>query len=377
MMEPATETEAERTARIVEGANRSIDSIRSFYQRHQMTPQQRKEVESGDGGLLADIEEKYRQGKVTLEALQSFKASMASIQKFKEDIPLKHYEDEPEKTAEWSFNHSEYGQITITDEGAKHWRQANVNDVGSIVLIHDYMHDHPLFGEFDDTEEGPDEEFPDESHTVAFVHLQNGEQYQSGYAHGGGFEEMQVVPEMVLRGVRNEAPPGSFFSGISTRNTNAWSPAPEGKVWYHPAVLSLPPQYFSDAEYFSLKRMCEKCPGFPVDVSREQRLYEEWGRFEYWCPIQRKFMCEGEMRRQEHWFRNGDGSAQQRRYYNQNEMLDRYGGLTTLPLGYESSGAARTCASDDVKVASVRTADQAIAERFKKAAESGSTIDLS
>jgi hypothetical protein len=41
------------------------------------------------------------------------------------------------------------------------------------------------------------------------------------------------------------------------------------------------------------------------------------------------------MLRQEHWFHNGNGSAHQRYYYGQNEMLAKYGGLASLPRDFE------------------------------------------
>jgi hypothetical protein len=51
-----------------------------------------------------------------------------------------------------------------------------------------------------------------------------------------------------------------------------------------------------------------------------------YGAMQFWCPVKIKFMTEGKMRRQEHWFHNGNGSAQQRYFNSQNEMLDKYGG---------------------------------------------------
>jgi hypothetical protein len=61
------------------------------------------------------------------------------------------------------------------------------------------------------------------------------------------------------------------------------------------------------------------------------------GAMKYWCPVKRKFMTEGEMLRREHWFHNGDGSAQQRYFYIQNEMLDKYGGSASLPCGFDAA----------------------------------------
>jgi len=175
-----------------------------------------------------------------------------------------------------------------------------------------------IFGEFDDVEHEPDEEIPDETNTSAIVYTQNGDQWISGSSSGGKFDNMWIVPEQVLRGVRNEAPPGSFFTGKSVPNSDAWSPAPDGKVWYEHPNLKVEDRLVSDFEYFTAKRMGEDnsfdgCDKDKVAVHM-MMLYERLGRFKYWCPVKRNFMCEGEMMRQQHWFRNGDGSAQQRRY---------------------------------------------------------------
>jgi len=40
----------------------------------------------------------------------------------------------------------------------------------------------------------------------------------------------------------------------------------------------------------------------------------------------KQFVSEGEMMYQEHWFQNGNGLDEQRRYYTQYKMLGRYGG---------------------------------------------------
>ena len=42
--------------------------------------------------------------------------------------------------------------------------------------------------------------------------------------------------------------------------------------------------------------------------------------------------------RQEDWFHNGDGSAQQRYFYNQYEMLDMHGGLECIPMSVGDKG---------------------------------------
>ena len=374
------ESEAERLARFVQGANRSIDSIRHSYEDHQRTPQQRKDkfVDAGKN-LLDRFEEKYRQGKATWATLQNFRSSHQRVRNF----PIESFEHK-DRTASWTFNDTEYGEITITNEGSKFWRKATVDDVGSIVMFYDYMADDskmPLFGKFHDIIEEPDEEFPEEcTKFVAFVITQFSELWRNDYEGGGVYDNMFVVPETVLRGVRNEAPPGSFFSGKAIPNSTEWSPAPDGKVWYDHPSLKGPPQYFTDFEYFCLKRRCARCAGVsPMCVPFEAKLYEQQGRFQYWCPVKRKFMCEGEMFRQEHWFHNGDGSAQQRRYYTQNEMLDKYGGLSTLPARYDAATGTpiySKSGGDDVEVLAVRTVDQVIDEKLKAAVEAGTVIDL-
>jgi len=74
------------------------------------------------------------------------------------------------------------------------------------------------------------------------------------------------------------------------------------------------------------------------------------------------FLLEGERLSQEHWFHNGDGSAQQRYFYDQNEMLDMHGGLESLPSDINEDL--------DVKVtaAAVEPTDQTINSRKRKAA---------
>jgi len=65
--------------------------------------------------------------------------------------PLEEFADKPEKTVSWALDHSVYGEITITDEGSQHWRQATTKDTGIIVLVNGY--DGCYFGELDDIED--------------------------------------------------------------------------------------------------------------------------------------------------------------------------------------------------------------------------------
>ena len=178
------------------------------------------------------MEEQYRQGKIELEALNSWKLCTADLRNIMEHIP----EEEPRVNEKivWKFQHSKYGSVTISDEGWWNWRQATTEDVGAIVLFRELLGDFEEFGEMDDIEQEPDEEFPDELDDVAIVYTQGG-QRQTRSAYQGHFEELRIVPEAVLQGVRGEAPPGKFFSGKSVGGSQTWTPSPEGMVWYaHP-----------------------------------------------------------------------------------------------------------------------------------------------
>ena len=78
-----------------------------------------------------------------------------------------------------------------------------------------------------------------QKHTTAIVYkFSGGLETGLGYAFDDKFDELLVVPDEVLKGVRNESAPGSFFSGQpKSRNINQWNPAPEGKVWFkHPFI---------------------------------------------------------------------------------------------------------------------------------------------
>ena len=77
-----------------------------------------------------------------------------------------------------------------------------------------------------------------------------------------------------------------------------------------------------------------------MSEDRIERWWEERGLLAYWCPVLKRFVSEGERLRQEHWFHNGDGSANQRYYYNQMEMLDMHGGLENLPQSIDEVGSS-------------------------------------
>jgi len=70
--------------------------------------------------------------------------------------------------------------------------------------------------------------------------------------------------------------------------------------------------------YFMLNFLLQKYGNTNRD---HEELWKKYGSLEYWCPVLHRFISDGERLRQEHWFHNGDGSANQRYFYNQLEML--------------------------------------------------------
>jgi hypothetical protein len=129
----------------------------------------------------------------------------------------------------------------------------------------------------------------------------------------GHFEDIRIVPDAVLQGVRDEAPPGKLFSGKYVRGSRPWTPSPEGMVWYDHPFITKGQKYFTDRQYFFARRRV-RFAGVPLDADREIGMWLTHGQIEFWCPVLKKFVSEGEMLRQEHWFHNGDGLAQQRYY---------------------------------------------------------------
>lgn len=182
---------------------------------------------------------------------------------------------------------------------------------------------------------------------------------------GGHFERVLVVPEEILEGVQNEAPPGKLFSGRALPNTADWSPAPDGKVWIeHPYLKEPRGTYVPDQEYHLVDFFLQNGYFNNVDPNR---FWQERGALAFWCPVLQRFLSEGERLRQEHWFHNGDGSAQQRYFYSQYEMLDKHGGLASLPTHV---------GDDDAMVTKVRTADQLLNDNLKQAEKLGKVINL-
>jgi hypothetical protein len=359
------ETEAARKARLAAAVDRSVQRIRETYEDSKRTPQEHAQKSSeAFESMISMQEEKYKQGTITLENLTFFKDSMAAVSNFA-NIPEEEYEKKPEGYARWTLNHTDYGTTTITSEGCRHWRNATVSDgCGAIVF------DFEEFGEFDDLEYEPDEEFPDESHAEAIVYYQSGKNKHAPWASNDLFEELLVVPTQVLKEIKDEAPPGSFFSGTSTRGSNLWSPAPEGQVWLDHPHYEAAPKLVSYFEYYLFNRNIQT-GGLSLNnvPAREVKFYDEIGRLEFWCPVMHKFMCTGEMLRQEHWFHNGDGSAQQRWYYTQAEMLDRHGGIESL----RDAGGND---NDEPVVTQIQTASQVVAIKFQEAERKGDVTDL-
>jgi hypothetical protein len=384
------ETPRQRTARLVQAADRRIAEILNNYEGAKQTPQQQRAAEAESRG---DLIESLVAGGVSAENVAAFQRDLdeiALIAAGTSSIP----EDVKDEIIHWTFHHFALGQIIhITSETSRHWREATVRDEGKVVLFSDYGK-AAEFGRFEQIVQIPneDEDCVDEDMVAAII-TQSGKTVQSGYASGTGiFENVLVVPDVILRGVNDEAPPGRFFSGrLIKRSSNSWltsnilwSPAPEGKVWCDHPFLKNGPQYFTDFQHFCVKRTIEFGVNDQLDCAVAYRMYEGsmYGAMQYWCPVKRKFMTEGEMRREQNWFHNGNGSVQQQYFYSQNEMLDKHGGSASLPRSFDlhtlaaSILTAASSANDELIITQVRSASQAIDHKFKEAEEQGKVMDL-
>ncbi|KAL7515307.1 LOW QUALITY PROTEIN: hypothetical protein ACHAXN_012772 [Cyclotella atomus] len=159
------------------------------------------------------------------------------------------------------------------------------------------------------------------------------------------FESLRVVPEEVLKGVRNEAPPGKFFSAKSTFVGGPQHPMDRlGCNTHSPRIQVACISATSRLFYFNT---CVECPR----MSQQKN-----GALAFWCPVLKRFISDGERFRQQHWFHNGDGSAQQRHFYNQMEMLDRNEGLANLPTTIDNT-------SSEVSFVGVMNFDEILANR--------------
>mmetsp|Transcript_63989 Transcript_63989/g.74963 ORF Transcript_63989/g.74963 Transcript_63989/m.74963 type:complete len:383 (-) Transcript_63989:185-1333(-) len=364
--------------------SRRLRDIRDCYEESLQSPSGRNSsMKAFFNTFIANIEQRFNEGKSTLEECNNLKGAFAETASIFENAE-EDEDAEMEKTVRYSFKHSDHGDITITSEGWRHWRKATTDDIGMIVLnINNYDINHNqdgIFGELDDTEDEPDEEFPESINQVALVNLQNGELYTSSFALFGVWEDLRVVPDQVLSGVKNEAPPGSFFSGVVNTISTKWTPAPEEQVWYeHPKCKG---RHHGDFEYFVLKRRFGD--GFAFEnaeahLDKEWKIWQDRGRFAYWDPVKNKFICEGERLRSEHWFHNGDGSAQQRWYYNQLEILELHGGLESVPLKCDETGRMIYKEIDELEepvITNVYTSGQTVSDKFSQAEKDGSILDL-
>mmetsp|Transcript_18499 Transcript_18499/g.40061 ORF Transcript_18499/g.40061 Transcript_18499/m.40061 type:complete len:354 (-) Transcript_18499:71-1132(-) len=279
------------------------------------------------------------------------------------------------------FGTPDNARVNYTAENHQYWRKATAEDAcGTIV----YCAYDKVFGDLDDTEEEPDEEFPDEMCTMAIVYTQDGRQrISSSLSSDGVFDDLHVVPDTVLRGVKNEAPPGKFYSGKSILNSSDWSPAPDGMVWLEDPRIQDGSRYCTDFEYYILSRMLDLgLSGSDMDtwLNPELEFWKTSGSIQYWCPVTKQFLCEGERRRSPHWFHNGDGSAQKRRYYWQWEMFNKYGGWEdvgrTEAVSAAAAGKRKRGDSEEVIIEHVKTLAEVLEDKRKKAEKEGKVISI-
>jgi hypothetical protein len=79
------------------------------------------------------------------------------------------------------------------------------------------------------------------------------------------------------------------------------------------------------------------------------------------------------LKKLKHWFHDGDGSAQQRYFYNQVEILKQHGGVSTLSNKVILQDGKlylswKDCDEDDMLEASrAKTSGQLVREKFRKA----------
>jgi hypothetical protein len=134
--------------------------------------------------------------------------------------------------------------------------------------------------------------------------------------------------------------------------------------------------YFTDAQAYCVESMIE-CPGMRFEVM--EKSWRERGSMAYWCPVLKRFISEGEKYRLQHWFHNGDGSAQQRYYYNQFEMLDMHGGLDKIPTTITSSNTTSIRRDDDdesVCFMGVSELEEVITRKRQKAEANGEVVNV-
>lgn len=305
--------------------NERLNVIRLMYQNAKLTPVQRRKKDLKEQEkLLEKVDPAFR---------NEMKASMDSVNRLMLSAEGDEAADDGEKIVEMKlYSTSLNRKITISSVSSRHWKTATVDDGGTVFLT-----ELQEFGEYDDDEEEPDEESPDVSYPCANIHTQSGRCERPIAFDGKNFESVLVVPDEIMNDVKNEAPPGSYYSGQNVQNKSNWSPAPNEKVWCTFTKTQEKPKggYIEGYKsYFWLNYLYHNNGNMVRDP---EELWEEYGSLEYWCPVLHRFISDGERLRQEHWFHNGDGSANQRYFYNQIEMLDLHGGLTNLPLSVEDN----------------------------------------
>jgi len=345
--------------------NRRLNEIRENYEQYKKTPQQRDDEMKQSGKEMLETMRRNGANESDIAMMASCFASADAA------IANAPQEDPRDKIVSETFNYNDGNpstplqKITISSKGSRHWREATVHDTGSIV----YIPMENKFGEFDDTGYESDE-FG--KHTTAIVYkFSGGLETGFGYAFDDKFEDLLVVPDEVLKGVRNESAPGSFFSGPNSRN--GWNPAPEGKVWFkHPFIKEPKGMYLNDCQYYCVKQLIG-CPGMRREIV--EKKWRERGQLAYWCPVLNRFITDGERYRLQHWFHNGNGTAQERYYYNQNEMLDMHGGLGKLPTQISSS-SKKDDDDDSVCFMGAIKAEEVIARKRKKAEANGEVIEI-
>ncbi|KAL7530129.1 hypothetical protein ACHAWF_003256 [Thalassiosira exigua] len=263
--------------------------------------------------------------------------------------------------------------ITVTSEGSRHWRAATIKDFPCPVYVHSASDICP-FGVFEKVHEIEDEDGT--RHLAASVQYLNRSRHRF-YEFGGKFEDVSVIPREVLTGVKDEAPPGRLFSGGSVRDgSGRWSPAPKGKAWIEHPFLRNPNGTYLPHEHAFYTQKTIACSGIvtPRVVDRAPRKeweksWREYGALQYWCPVLKRFLSEGERLRQRHWFHDGDGSANRRYFYDQYEMIDMHGGLDCVPKSIGDS-------DEEVCCVGVAGYEDVVAERVWNAYKKGEVIDI-
>lgn len=342
--------------------NKRLMEIRKAYDDYKLTPRQQRENQKEAGKEMLQM---MRQKGTSESAIAYLATHLGQIDLIVDSMPDEVPRD---KIVSQTFNYNngrEISEVTITSEGSRHWRKATTEDYGSIV----YLHNDNEFGEFDDICEEPDEEFPEETHTEAIVYTFSG-RMQTPHAFDSTFEDLLVVPEEVLNGVKNEAPSGRFFSGKSITSLNQrfnWSPAPDGMTWMQHPYLKDPNGTYLPDELACCTKLLIELPRMKTEV--REKSWKERDSLKYWCPVLKQFLSEGGRLRQEHWFHNGDGSVHQRYFYNQHEMLDMHGGLMCLPVTTGSE-------EDDVCFTGVVGFEDVIAKKRKDAEAKGEIIEI-